>query len=182
MYSYDDRLRAVRLYIKLGKRIGLTIRQLGYPTKNALKTWCREYERRHDVSTRYTRAPKFSQAWCRAPPRAATHRHGSTQHLAWPGSPKGATSTCKATKHAEDRPLAADQQPALHRFVKPKLHKYSRLCNLGMCLKQPTPSPVCPAQSRSLWRCWGVTFAWVANGARNLCAPGRCVWMSRCRR
>jgi len=39
MYSYDDRLRAVQLYIKLGKRVGLTIRQLGYPTKNALKAW-----------------------------------------------------------------------------------------------------------------------------------------------
>ena len=41
MYSYEDRLRAVRLYIKLGKRVGLTIRQLGYPTKNALKSWHR---------------------------------------------------------------------------------------------------------------------------------------------
>ncbi|MEO7152000.1 MAG: hypothetical protein ABIX46_09890 [Burkholderiaceae bacterium] len=30
MYSYEDRLRAVQLYIKLGKRAGLTIRQLGY--------------------------------------------------------------------------------------------------------------------------------------------------------
>lgn len=39
MYSYDDRLRAIQLYIKLGKRVGLTIRQLGYPTKNALKAW-----------------------------------------------------------------------------------------------------------------------------------------------
>ena len=39
MYSYDDRLRAVQLYIELGKRVGLTIRQLGYPTKNALKAW-----------------------------------------------------------------------------------------------------------------------------------------------
>ena len=29
MYSYEDRLRAVQLYIKLDKRIGLTIRQLG---------------------------------------------------------------------------------------------------------------------------------------------------------
>lgn len=36
MYSYEDQLRAVRLYIKLGKGIGLTIRQLGYPTENAL--------------------------------------------------------------------------------------------------------------------------------------------------
>ena len=29
MYSYEDRLRAVRLYIKLDKRVGLTIHQLG---------------------------------------------------------------------------------------------------------------------------------------------------------
>ena len=29
MYSYEDRLRAVQLYIKLGKRVGVTIRQLG---------------------------------------------------------------------------------------------------------------------------------------------------------
>jgi transposase-like protein len=44
MYSYEDRLRAVQLHITLSKRIGLTIRQLGYPTKNALKTWYREFE------------------------------------------------------------------------------------------------------------------------------------------
>lgn len=62
MYSYEDRLRAVQLYIKLGKRLGLTIRQLGYPTKNALKTWYREYEQRLDVPTGYTRRSKFSQA------------------------------------------------------------------------------------------------------------------------
>lgn len=29
MYSYEDRIRAVQLYIKLGKRIKATIRQLG---------------------------------------------------------------------------------------------------------------------------------------------------------
>ena len=62
MYSYEDRLRAVRLYIKLGKRIGLTIRQLGYPTKNALKTWHREYEQRLDLPGGYVRPPKYSQA------------------------------------------------------------------------------------------------------------------------
>jgi hypothetical protein len=28
MYSYEDRMRAVRLYVKLGKRIKATIRQL----------------------------------------------------------------------------------------------------------------------------------------------------------
>lgn len=55
MYSYADRLRAVQLYIKLGKRVGITIRQLGYPTKNALKAWYCEYQRHSDLSVGYVR-------------------------------------------------------------------------------------------------------------------------------
>lgn len=62
MYSYDDRLRAVQLYIKLGKRAGLTIRQLGYPTKNALKAWHQAYEQRQDLPTGYVREPKYTPA------------------------------------------------------------------------------------------------------------------------
>ena len=62
MFSYEDRLRAVPLYIKLDKRIGLTIRQLGYPTKNALLSWHREYERRLDLPAGYVRQPRYSQA------------------------------------------------------------------------------------------------------------------------
>ena len=30
MYSYEDRIRAVERYIKLGKRVRPTIRQLGW--------------------------------------------------------------------------------------------------------------------------------------------------------
>jgi len=62
MYSYEDRLRAVRLYIKLGKRVRLTIRQLGYPTKNALKAWCRAYERDAAMPAGYARQSRYSQA------------------------------------------------------------------------------------------------------------------------
>ena len=62
MYSYEDRVRAVRLYIKLGKRVAATIRQLGYPTKNSLKIWHQEHEQRLDLHTGYARAPKYSQA------------------------------------------------------------------------------------------------------------------------
>ena len=62
MYSYEDRIRAVELYIKLGKRTGATIRQLGYPTKNSLKSWHEEYERRLDLLSGYVRSkPKYSQ-------------------------------------------------------------------------------------------------------------------------
>lgn len=38
MYSYEERIRAVRLYIKLGKQAAATIRKLGYlPLR---EKWC----------------------------------------------------------------------------------------------------------------------------------------------
>jgi hypothetical protein len=42
-------MRAVHLYIKLGKRVRATILQLGYPTKASLSSWYREYERCLDL-------------------------------------------------------------------------------------------------------------------------------------
>lgn len=48
MYSHADRIRAVRLYIKLGKRVKATIRQLGYDqTRHFLR-------QRHKVQGRGT--------------------------------------------------------------------------------------------------------------------------------
>ncbi|OOL34700.1 transposase [Pseudomonas sp. FSL W5-0299] len=63
MYSYEDRIRAVKLYIKLVKHTGATIRQLGYSTKNSLKSWHEEYERCLDLSRGYVLSkPKYSLA------------------------------------------------------------------------------------------------------------------------
>ncbi|MGA8783847.1 MAG: transposase, partial [Polaromonas sp.] len=56
MYSYEDRIRAVKLYIKLGKRLAATIRRLGYPTKNSLIGWYREYEQGRDLQVGYVRS------------------------------------------------------------------------------------------------------------------------------
>ena len=62
MYSYEDRIRAVKLYIKLGKRTGATIRQLGYPTKKSLKSWYQEYEQERDLQVGYVRSKqKYSE-------------------------------------------------------------------------------------------------------------------------
>jgi putative transposase len=61
MYSYEERMRAVELYIKLGKRLRATIRELGYPTKNAFKGWHREYERRQDLPICSVPRPPNSQ-------------------------------------------------------------------------------------------------------------------------
>jgi putative transposase len=47
----------------MGKRGAATIHQLGYPTKNSLKSWHREYERCLDLPRGYVRSkPKYSQA------------------------------------------------------------------------------------------------------------------------
>jgi putative transposase len=60
MYSYDDRMRAVKLYISLGKRMAPTLRLLGFGTKNSVKSWCREFEATEDLSLRRTRREKYS--------------------------------------------------------------------------------------------------------------------------
>jgi putative transposase len=61
MYTYEERIRAVKLYIKLGRRVGASLRKLGYPTKNTLISWYREYEREQDLQVGYSRTPgKYS--------------------------------------------------------------------------------------------------------------------------
>ncbi len=61
MYSYEERLQAVELSLRLGKRCKATLRQLGYGTTNSLKAWCDEFERRGDLQSGYVRSkPRFS--------------------------------------------------------------------------------------------------------------------------
>jgi transposase-like protein len=61
MYSYEERIRAVKLYTKLGGRLGATLCKLGYPTNNTLLSWYREYEREQDLQVGYSSAPgKYS--------------------------------------------------------------------------------------------------------------------------
>ena len=55
MYSYEERLRAVKLYIKLGRRCKATISQLGYATKNSFKAWHKEFQETGDLKNGYVR-------------------------------------------------------------------------------------------------------------------------------
>jgi len=93
MYSYEERLRAVKLYIKLGKRCKATIRQLGYATKNSLKAWHDEFQGRGDLKDGYFRPKeKYSEDQKNA---ALDHyaNHGrciayTTKTLGYPGLAK----------------------------------------------------------------------------------------------
>jgi len=61
MYSYEDRIRAVDLFFKVGS-VRSTLRQLGCPAKNSFKGWHREYRQRQDLPRSYTGGdPQFSQ-------------------------------------------------------------------------------------------------------------------------
>ena len=55
MYSYEQMIKAVTLYIKLEKRTALTIQTLGYPTKNTLKGWFKTYQLQGDLPRGYQR-------------------------------------------------------------------------------------------------------------------------------
>ncbi len=49
MYSYEQRKKAVELYIKFDKSAYSVVRELGYPTFNMLKLWYREYLEEGDL-------------------------------------------------------------------------------------------------------------------------------------
>lgn len=43
MYSYEDRIRAVELYIRYGRKAAAVVRELGYPSCKNLIRWVREW-------------------------------------------------------------------------------------------------------------------------------------------
>ena len=62
MYLYEERLRAVELYLRYCRRPEATIRELGYSTKNLLKAWYKEFEKTGNVQAGYVHSkPKYSQ-------------------------------------------------------------------------------------------------------------------------
>ncbi len=62
VYSLEDRMKAVELYLKCGSSPAAARRELGYPTKNTLKQWAREYRATGALHERYRpRRPKHSE-------------------------------------------------------------------------------------------------------------------------
>lgn len=61
MYSYEDRIKAVQLYIKYGKRTAPVIRELGYPSSKNLPRWYRKYIEAGDLPKGYRRShPRYT--------------------------------------------------------------------------------------------------------------------------
>ena len=49
MHSYEDRIRAVELYYRYGKKASVVVMELGYPSTKQLGRWVRIYEEKGDL-------------------------------------------------------------------------------------------------------------------------------------
>lgn len=62
MYTLEERMKAISLYFKWGRNSAAVRRELGYPSKKALKLWVKEYESTGSLHDRYRpRRPKYSE-------------------------------------------------------------------------------------------------------------------------
>ena len=60
MYSYDERMRAVLLYIQYDHSASATVRELGYPTAKMLRGWYRDYQTNGELPRHKKRRSLFS--------------------------------------------------------------------------------------------------------------------------
>ena len=61
MYSYEERMEAVQLYIKYDLSAADTIRELGYPNYNMQRRWNKEYVETGDLHKKCRKKPRFTQ-------------------------------------------------------------------------------------------------------------------------
>jgi len=60
MYSYEDRIKAVELYVKYDLSAADTIRELGYPDYKTLVQWYKEHQETGGLHRRFNRHPKYT--------------------------------------------------------------------------------------------------------------------------
>jgi len=60
MYSYEERIKAVKLYIQYDLSAAATIRELGYPNRKMLVRWYREYLEKGDLHKRYIKSSSYT--------------------------------------------------------------------------------------------------------------------------
>lgn len=61
LYSYEDRMRAVKRYIPHGRSAAATIRELGYPSRESLDRWFQYYVTNGELNASFPSNSGFSQ-------------------------------------------------------------------------------------------------------------------------
>lgn len=60
MYSYEDRIKAVELYIKYDLSAADTVQELGYPDRKMMVQWHREYQETGQLHERFIKHPAYT--------------------------------------------------------------------------------------------------------------------------
>ena len=61
MYALEERIKAVEMYFKYGRKVSAVIRELGYPDRKMLVKWAREYEETGKLHERCAGNSRYSQ-------------------------------------------------------------------------------------------------------------------------
>ena len=60
MYSYEERIKAVKLLIQYDMRYVAVINELGYPNRSSLKEWYKEYNANGDLHQDFVKYSKYT--------------------------------------------------------------------------------------------------------------------------
>ena len=60
MYSYEERIRAIKFYINCGYNAAYTVRKLGYPDVTQISRWYKEYINNNDLHKERTKWFKYT--------------------------------------------------------------------------------------------------------------------------
>ena len=60
MYSHEERMKAVNLYIKYGNSAASVVHELGYPNRKMLRLWYLEYEKNGGLHEKFIKHPNYS--------------------------------------------------------------------------------------------------------------------------
>lgn len=120
MYSFEDRMRAVELYIKYGHSVADVIRELGYPNRGSLRNWFREFEESGDLRAGKARPRSFSDEQVRA---AVDHylEHGRSpaRTVRAMGLPEEQGHSCRLDRRTRPRAAARGEDVRqLHAFLR----------------------------------------------------------------
>lgn len=62
MYSYEDRMKAINLYLQNGHKANKVIDELGYPERHMLHLWYKEYAESGDLHKEFAvKRKKYSE-------------------------------------------------------------------------------------------------------------------------
>jgi len=60
MYTHEEKLKAIKLYLKY-ESYAAVINELEYPSRGSLRNWINEHKQHGDVKKKYTRRSKYSE-------------------------------------------------------------------------------------------------------------------------